>query len=110
MPPKKGTRSNNPSGRPKGTPNKMTAEVREIIKDLTSYYFNSGEFNRDFKKLEPKDRVTVIERLLKYQIPTLSSIDAKVYNSKEIEDKVGKMTDDQFFRLCDEILETKNEE
>ncbi|MEI5984442.1 MULTISPECIES: hypothetical protein [Sphingobacterium] len=88
-------------GRAKGTPNKINKEVREIIKDIASDYFNNGEFTKDFKKLSPKDKIMAMEKVMKFAIPTLSSVDAKVYTNQQLEDKVKNMTDDQFFTLVD---------
>ncbi|MBD1434859.1 hypothetical protein H8B06_18695 [Sphingobacterium sp. DN00404] len=106
---KKG-QTNNPGGRPKGAKNKVTREVKEVIKSITSEYFNNGSFDKDFKRLDPKDRVQVIERLLKYHIPTLSSVDAKVYSNQELEEKVGQMTNEQFLNLVDEVMNLNEED
>lgn len=59
---KKGT-----GGRPKGSPNKTTIEVKEFIsKFLTA---NLENIQTDFDNLDSKERIYFIEKLLKYVIP-----------------------------------------
>lgn len=64
--PKKGT-VNNPNGRPKGTPNKSTDELRTLLQNFIDD--NMETLQADFDKLEPKDRLNYIERLLKHVLP-----------------------------------------
>jgi hypothetical protein len=62
-------------GRPKGTPNRITAELREWISQFIDQ--NKEQIQADWITLEPKDRIVLFEKLLKYALPTLqaSSID-----------------------------------
>ena len=60
-------RTNNPYGRPTGTPNRITADVRASIKQLVDE--NLEQIKADFATLEPKDRLIIFERLLQYCIP-----------------------------------------
>lgn len=64
--PKKGT-VNNPKGRPKGTPNKSTDELRTLLQNFIDD--NMETLQADFDKLEPKDRLNFIDRLLKHVLP-----------------------------------------
>lgn len=64
--PKKGT-VNNPKGRPKGTPNKSTDELRTLLQNFIDD--NMETLQADFDKLEPKDRLNFIDRLLKHVMP-----------------------------------------
>jgi len=64
--PKKGT-VNNPNGRPKGTPNKSTDELRTLLQNFIDD--NMETLQADFDKLEPKDRLNFIDRLLKHVMP-----------------------------------------
>ena len=66
MPQPKGT-SGNPNGRPKGTPNKTTKELREWINDFINA--NTEQIEKDFKALEPIQRITIFEKLLKFVLP-----------------------------------------
>ncbi len=64
--PKPGT-VNNPKGRPKGSKNRATTDLRLFIKDFLEH--NVDTLEKDFKKLSPKDRLNLLEKLLKYAIP-----------------------------------------
>ena len=54
-------------GRTKGTPNKLTKELRTTLKNIIG-----NELERlpeHFDKLEPKDRLELIIKLLPYSLP-----------------------------------------
>lgn len=67
----KGTR--NEKGRPKGTPNKETAQVRESFKLLVEN--NIDTLQTDLDSLKPIERIKVIIDLAKFVMPTLKAID-----------------------------------
>lgn len=69
-------KTNNPNGRPKGTPNKITTTVRHWIIDILND--NREQFIKDLNTLEPANRVEVILKLLPYILP-------KVVNADEVE-------------------------
>lgn len=54
-------------GRKRGTPNKVTADVREWIARVIDK--NRAQMKRDLKELEPKDRLIFLEKLMQYVIP-----------------------------------------
>ena len=60
-------------GRVKGTPNKITALNRKAIEKVLADYNESGLFTQDFLSLEPKDRITIAERLIQYTTPKMQS-------------------------------------
>jgi len=72
MPTPKGV-SGNPKGRPKGVPNKVTADIRETLKAFIDK--NLTGMQKNFDKLEPKDKLVFIEKLLPYLVPKLQSTD-----------------------------------
>lgn len=63
--------TNNPNGRPKGTPNKVTTDLRQWITNFLED--NRKQIQKDWKALEPKERITLFEKLLKYSLPTLQA-------------------------------------
>ncbi|HDP55268.1 MAG TPA: hypothetical protein ENN24_06275 [Bacteroidetes bacterium] len=59
----------NRKGRPKGSPNKTVEELRSAIKHFIDD--NLETLQADFDKLEPKDRLAFVERLLKHVLPPM---------------------------------------
>jgi hypothetical protein len=58
-------------GRPKGIPNKTTAELRLMINQIISN--NLETIQEDIKKLTPKNRIDVIINLLQYVTPKMKT-------------------------------------
>ncbi|MGS0747309.1 hypothetical protein [Halpernia sp. GG3] len=73
-------------GRVKGTPNKTTAETKEILQTIVMKEIdNLGEM---LEKLEPLDRVNAIAKLLPYILPKQSEIKTEIttdLNEKKID-------------------------
>jgi hypothetical protein len=57
-------------GRTKGTPNKTTKELRDLINQFVCD--NIATMQKDFDQLEPKDKLKFIDRMLNYILPKLS--------------------------------------
>lgn len=68
MPFKKGV-SGNTLGRPIGARGKNN--LRDFITEFLEE--NTERIKKDFELLEPKDRIVLFEKLLKYSLPTLQS-------------------------------------
>lgn len=64
----------NPNGRPKGTPNKVTSTIRNWIVELIND--NREQIQKDLQLLDPKDRLSFIEKLLPYILPKVERADA----------------------------------
>ena len=91
--PYKDGKSGNPAGRPKGTPNKTSKELKEMIADFLARNFD--KIQKDFEKLEPKERLKVYCELLQYAVPKLKSI--------EDHGPFEHMTDQQLDHIIDEL-------
>lgn len=78
-------------GRPKGIPNKVTADLREWIFNFIDA--NREQLQKDWEALEPKDRVILFEKLLKYALPTLQSV--------QLETEFERLPDDQLQAIID---------
>lgn len=96
---KKG-RTNNPAGRPKGTPNKVTNEMKSWIQQLIDG--NRQQLERDLKGLDPADRWRIVEKLMAYVLPKMQSVEAKV--------ELGQMTDEQLDVVITELTKSINNE
>lgn len=70
-------------GRVAGTPNKVTGKTRELIANLMTEYANSGKMQSDFYDLEPKERITIAEKLMQYSIPKMQSTTLEVENAAD---------------------------
>jgi hypothetical protein len=83
---------NNPGGRPKGSPNRATKDLRVFVRNFLEK--NMATLQEDFNKLDAKDKLLFMERLLKYVIPVQSQ--AKV--------DFGSLTNEQLTQVANEIL------
>ena len=61
--------TNNPEGRPVGSQNKVTVELRKRINDFLND--NWDNLQDDFEQLEPKERANFYEKLLQYGLPKM---------------------------------------
>ena len=65
-------KTNNPNGRPKGKPNKLTMEARQWLAGLIDK--NRKTIERDLAQLEPKDRLAILEKLMSFVIPKANTM------------------------------------
>jgi len=56
----------------KGTPNKLTKEIRTVLKDLI--YKEHDEFKEHLDSLEPKQRIEIVIKLIPYVLLKVESI------------------------------------
>lgn len=70
-------------GRQKGTPNKVTKAVRGTLVKFINR--NMRTIQSDFDKLDPKDRLTLLEKFLPYILPKQSTIKAEISDLTEDE-------------------------
>ena len=59
-------------GRTKGTPNRTTAETKELIQNVVSNELDN--ITELLNKLEPKERIDAVIKLLPYIVPKQSEI------------------------------------
>lgn len=92
-------KTGNPNGRPKGSPNKTTTEVRQWLSQLIEK--NRRQIERDLKAIEPKDRLLILEKFMSYTVPKMQSIQAQV--------DFNNLTDEQLDNLVLEITQNIEE-
>lgn len=63
-------------GRAKGTPNKVSSTVKDWISQLIDD--NRVQIEKDIKKLSPKDRLQMFEKLMQYVVPKQQSVRADI--------------------------------
>lgn len=80
-------------GRQKGTPNKSTSTLREIISAHWKEYEESGQMASDLAALDPEARLTLMERFASYIAPRMKSVDVGMTHnvSLSIEDRLAKL-------------------
>ena len=59
-------------GRKKGTPNKLTKEIRTVLKDLI--YKELDEIQEHLDSLEPKQRIELLIKLIPFILPKVDKI------------------------------------
>lgn len=59
-------------GRQKGTPNRMTKELRSVLKDLL--YEEIEELRERLNGLKPKERIELIIKLMPFALPKVTTV------------------------------------
>ena len=99
MPFKKGT-SGNIAGKPKGTTNKASNQLRELISGFLEDRFQ--DVVNDFKKLSPKERVKSYTDLLQFAVPKLQNTSLDV--------DFERLDEDQLDEIIERLKEVSNDE
>ncbi len=83
-------------GRTKGTPNKITASVRDWLAQVIDS--NRGQMETDLTALEPKERLQMLEKFMQYVIPkqqaVSASIDIESLTDSQLDELVKALTKD----------------
>lgn len=81
--------SGNPDGRPRGSRNKATADLRGKITELLDD--NYHQVIEDLADLDPKERVTAWIKLLEYALPKLQRTESTIDLSKLTDQEVDEL-------------------
>ena len=84
-------------GRKPGKPNKATTDLRQWINDFIDS--NLEQIQQDWKRLEPRERIVLFEKLLKYSIPTLQAT--------SLTTDFEKLSDEDLQKIVDELLKNQ---
>lgn len=66
------TTGNKYGGRQKGTPNRITKELRTLLKDIL--YQELEQIQERLELLEPKERIELLIKLMPYALPKVTSV------------------------------------
>jgi 23S rRNA C2498 (ribose-2'-O)-methylase RlmM len=66
------TTGNKYGGRQKGTPNKLTKELRSVLKDIL--YRELEQIQEQLDALNPKERIELLIKLMPYVLPKVTSV------------------------------------
>ena len=66
------TTGNKYGGRQKGTPNRITKELRTLLKDIL--YHELEQVQERLELLEPKERIELLIKLMPYALPKVTSV------------------------------------
>ena len=58
-------------GRKKGTPNRLTKEVRAVLKEVV--FDEMSQIHLHFEKLDPKERIELLIKLMPYVCPKIQT-------------------------------------
>jgi hypothetical protein len=95
---KKG-QTNNRAGRPRGQPNKITTDLRGWVNSFIQG--QTAQIEKDWKRLEPQQRIILFERLLKYSLPTLQST--------TLTTDIDKLTSEQVNEIFNTLIPNSHE-
>jgi parvulin-like peptidyl-prolyl isomerase len=80
-------------GRRAGTPNKATSSLRNWVRLFVTR--NAKQAQRDLDALDPKDRLIMLEKFMRYTIPQQQSVSAAV--------DLNRLSDDQLDQVIEQI-------
>ena len=90
--------SGNPMGRPKGSLNRNTAHLRELISGFLNSNFET--VTGDFEALQPKDRIKYYCELLQFGLPKLQTT--------VMESRYDSLPEDQIDEIITGIINNKS--
>ena len=94
--------SGNPNGRPKGSPNKATTSLRAFVAELIDG--NRKQIQKDLKKLQPRERLQIIEKLMAYVLPKQTAISGEIDLNSLTDEQLNTIVE----RLANEINSDEN--
>ena len=92
-------KTNNPNGRPKGSKNKVTTEVRDWISKVIDK--QRPQLEKDLKLLEPAERWRIVEKLMSYVVPKMQAVEANV--------NLNKLSDEDLDKLASNIIKASED-
>jgi len=85
--------SGNPKGRGKGTPNKLTGEMREALAAILGNEIE--QLPKMLDELNPGPRLEIIIKLLEFALPRLKSIETTIEQKNKSDIELGQLSREQ---------------
>lgn len=101
--------TNNPNGRPKGSPNKVTTEMKEWLTGLL--IGDRKAFEKNLREVDAEKQLVIYERLLQYILPKQQSISVEAQIAaeyEELEKLLSTAPEEAIERILTRIEELKN--
>jgi len=93
-------KTNNPAGRPAGSPNKVTQAVKQKIENILNTHFDADSLAKDLKAIEPYERLKLFMRLIEFVVPRMRSTDLKM--------EFQALSDEDLDRIIQELINASN--
>ena len=78
---KKG-QTGNPNGRPKGSKNRSTSEIKTAIQKLLDT--NVSQMEADLQELSPQQRISVLLKMAEFVLPKVQSVPSDIQETDNI--------------------------
>lgn len=78
-------------GREKGTPNKVTAEAKEMIKGIVNNYLEAKVFE-DLDEVDAATRLNVMVKLSAYIVPKERDVNLNVKEKNQLQGPMGELS------------------
>ena len=93
-------------GRSKGTPNKVTNDMREWVEAILSK--NRQQIERDFSLVDPDSRLRFVEKLIAYVVPKKMAVTIEEQMAEEyrqLDALLSKCPQDAIDRIAEKVME-----
>ena len=84
-------KTNNPNGRPKGTPNRVTSEAKTMIKNIVGDYLESKVFE-DLENVDAATRLNIMVKLSAHIVPKEKDVNLSVSERRQLGGHMGDLS------------------
>lgn len=93
-------------GRSKGTPNKVTNDIREWVESILSK--NKRQIENDFSLVDPDSRLRFVEKLMAYVVPKKTAVTIEEQMAEEyrqLDALLSKCPQEAIDRIAEKVIE-----
>ena len=93
-------------GRSKGTPNKVTNDIREWVESILSK--NKAQIEQDFAIVDPDSRLRFVEKLMAYVVPKKMAVTIEEQMAEEyrqLDALLSKCPQEAIDRIAEKVIE-----